>query len=143
MTSPITTSLLLACLVLIIIILVYNNWKLSDDNYIIKKRLFITEEKWNDLKELFAKVDKQNEANLNRIKTFELTAQSNAELLKKKDSELDELSSNFKKKILINDQILVDLKEAREKLNECTNSSEKQGIELKSFIFFSLMLFVI
>jgi hypothetical protein len=143
MINPKTPSLLLACLVLIIFIIVYNYWKLSDENYVLKERLFITEEKWNDLKELFAKVDKQNEANLNRIKTFELTAQSNAEILKKKDSELDELSSNLKKKILINDQILVDLKEAREKLNECTNSSEKQGIELKSFIFFYFMLFVI
>jgi len=139
MINPKTPSLLLACLVLIIFIIVYNYWKLSDENYILKERLFVTEEKWNDLKDLYAKIDKQNEANLNKIKTFEQNLQSNAEILKKKDSEFDELNGNLKKKILINDQLLIDLKETKEKLDECNNTSEKNGIELKS-IFVNIKL---
>ena len=139
MINPKTPSLLLACLVLIIFINVYNYRKLSDENYILKERLFVTEEKWNDLKDLYAKIDKQNEANLNKIKTFEQNLQSNAEILKKKDSEFDELNGNLKKKILINDQLLIDLKETKEKLGECNNTSEKNGIELKS-IFVNIKL---
>lgn len=121
-----TPNLLVIGLVVIIIIISYNYYSLLQKNRTLKEALFINEEKISELVDKKAYVEKQNELNVDRIKGFEDKVNAHAQSQQKKDSEIEELSAKLKEAQAENDNQLVELNEAKDKVTACKNEKESE-----------------